>query len=349
MHPNTVAAAVVVALLTTPAAAQAPAAKTSPRPAAVTTFAVDCRAGSRVTAAERAAVEARALENYNHIMGGRAAEAYALLAPSARGDVGLSNYEETVAWAKGEDTISNPRVSAVWVLDVEGAPPEETTVCDGPDGAPEAYVEITREPSQAHVQIEAAEADGNVWTFSTWLHRDGDTWWIYAFDPVNSSTGKVGAAELWELARAQRAAGADDNARLLYRFAYELSSRGRTVTIPVRADILRDGNEAYPGLVGADSLPVHWTDGRIVYGAHHAAAAGDKDGLYVVLYRSASVWKGERAVDAENREVLKSYMRMNPRWSDSFAGVFVQAGHPDGENWLTTSYLTGEGWSKPPK
>ena len=350
MYQITVAAAVAAVLLAASSSpARAAPAKAPPTPGAVTTFAVDCRSGARVTAAERAAVEARALENYNHIMSGRAAEAYALMSPSLRDEIGLSNYQETVDWAKGTDKMSGPRVTAVWMLDVEGTPPEQTTVCDDADGVPTAYVEISRVPAQAHVLIEATEADGNVWTFSTWLHRERDTWWVYAFDPANSATGRTDAAGLWALARAQRAAGAEENARLLYRFAYTLSHRGRTVTLPIRADILREGEEAFPGELEAESSPVHWTDGRVTYGAHHNVAAGDKDGLYIMLYRTASVWKGERAVDAENREMLKSYMRSNPRWADAFAGVFVHAGHPDGETWFTTSYVTGEGWSKPAK
>jgi hypothetical protein len=351
MHNNTIATALAAVLLAASAgpAGAAPAKAPPTTPGAVTTFAVDCRAGPRVTAAERAAVGARALENYNHIMGGRAEEPYALMSPSLRGEIGLSNYQETVDWAKETDKISDPRVTAVWMLDVEGTPPEQTTVCEDADGAPAAYVELSRVPAQAHVLIEATEADGNVWTFSTWLHREGDTWWIYAFDPVNSATGRTDAEGLWALARAQRAAGAEDNARLLYRFAYTLSHRGRTVTLPIRADILREGEEAYPGMLEAESVPVHWNDGRVTYGAHHNVATGDKDGLYIMLYRSASVWKGDRAVDAENREMLKSYMRNNPKWSDAFVGVFIHAGHPDGEAWLTTSYVTGEGWSKPAK
>lgn len=351
MYQNTIAAALAATLLAVSAgpALTAPATARTTTPGAVTTFAVDCRAGPRVTAAERAAVEAKAMENYNHIMGGRAAEAYALMSPSLRGEIGLSNYQETVDWAKGTDKISNARVATVWMLDVQGTPPEQTTVCEDADGAPAAYVEISRVPAQAHVLIEATEADGNVWTFSTWLHREDGVWWIYAFDPANSATGRTDAAGVWALARAQRAAGAEENARLLYRFAYTLSHRGRTVTLPIRADILSEGEEAFPGALEAESSPVHWTDGRVTYGAHHNVATGDKDGLYIMLYRTASVWKGNRAVDAENREMLKSYMRSNPKWSDAFLGVFVNAGHPDGEAWLTTSYITGEGWSKPAK
>lgn len=336
------AAAAVVLLGATAASAAAPSAATT-RPAATTTFSVECRSRAAVKPDERTAVEGLSTTLFERLTAGQMDNAFALLAPDIQQTVGRAAFDRSLAFVRDVGSWGAPRVTRTYLLDVTGEPPQETTSCEGPDGLPEAYVAIHAFPRQAHVTIEA-DAAGERWSFTSWLRFKDGRWDVYAIDVRSIAVGELGAAEIYAMAREQRARDHPLSAWLLYRAARALAGRGDYLSLPLLSEIEDDTRAWDASLLEPGELPLFWTSGRTTYGVQDSMVAALDGRPWVQLQRWTSVWGGEREIKAENRRVLAAFIKEHPDWAESFAGVELKSFHPDGRQAISTLYSKERGY-----
>lgn len=325
------------------AAAPSSPATAPPRPASTTTFSIDCRTGSAIRPDERAAVEGLSTTLFERLTAGQMDSAFELLAPEIQASVGREAFGKSLDFVRGVGAYGPPRVTRTYVLDLVGQPPEETTSCEGPDGLPEAYVAIDAFPRQAHVAIEA-EVNGETWGFTSWLRLKDGRWAVYAIDVRDIAVGRLGAAEVYAMARDQRGKNHPMSAWLLYRAARTLAGRGDYFALPLRSEIEDDIRGWDATLLEPGELPVFWTSGRTTYGVQDAVMASLDGKAWIKLQRWTSVWGGEREIKAENRRILAAFMKEHPDWAESFVGVELTSFHPDGRQTVSTLYSQASGY-----
>ncbi len=336
-------AATAAALMgVTAASAAAPVAATA-RPSATTTFSVDCRTRAAIKADERTAVEGLSTTLFQRLTAGQMDTAFALLAAEIQQSVGREPFDKSLGFVRGVGAWGAPRVTRTYLLDVVGEPPQETTSCEGPDGLPEAYVAVHSFARQAHVTIEA-DAGGERWGFTSWLRFKDGRWDVYAIDVRNIGVGELGAAEVYAMARDQRAKAHPMSAWLLYRAARSLAGRGDYFSLPLLSEIEDDMRAWDATLLEPGELPVFWTSGRTTYGVQDSMVAALDGKPWIQLQRWSSVWAGEREIKAENRRVLAAFLKEHPDWAESFTGVELKTFHPDGRQTISTLYTAARGY-----
>lgn len=332
-------AAVMAVAISGSAWAQAPAPQTT------TTFTVACRDGEKVTAPERTAVETLAMAAFDRIASRRHADLYALLAPELQRQLtpdGLSDLlgqlERTLSTLDPNGKLTNGRVTATYLLDVTGTPPERFASCIGANGRTEAEVAIDVAAKQAHVMVEGDGA-GMGWAINLWLREEAGRWDIFGFHFGNTTMARRDAFTMWAAARTARAKDEKLMAALLYRSALALARRGDFFTLPLKREIEADLRSYDATLVDPERITTYWEDGAAAYGSSSVVVAQSPDGAFrIVLDRDEWVWRGTAAVEADNRAVIRSFLRIFPEVPREFQAVEVRAVHPDGKVVHVTEY-----------
>jgi len=334
-----VLAAVLAAAISGSAWAQAPAPRTT------TTFTVDCRRGAAVTAQERAELEEVALLAARKMTEKAYDDAWTMLTPEVRQRFPYPKFVEVFTplesgmYLGGAAQVpANMRVASVYAIDVTGTPTDGPAVCLGEDGAPEAEVPLSADADQAHVSVEL-DAGGRRWNVTLWLVKRHDAWLVHAFYFINITIGGRDAATL--RAEAKRARDQDEQllAAMLYREARKLEYRGDYFRLRRLTDLESEIRTYDATLLDSEYLAVIWDERGVDYGLADSFLAHDPDGsLRAVFMRYITIWPSARSVDAENRTMIRTFIKSFPELERLFTTIQIRAVHPDGETVQATTY-----------
>ena len=314
-------------------------------PTAMTTFSVACRHDAEISTSDRAALETFGTTLFELVAARTYDDLYLTLAPEMQQQISLKAVQDlfeslhhAMLRLDPQARLANGRVTRVYMVDVLGTPPDRFTSCHGADGAIEAEVAISDAPRQAHVILEG-EGGGMRWGFSLWLRQKESRWEVWGFNFINITMGGRDAQAMWTEAKAARARDQHMLAAMLYRGAKTLARRGDYFILPIHGQIEAEIRAYDANLLQVGPLAALWEDGAVAYGFAEAGIAQNTDGtLRAVFTRYMSVWPSAAAVEAENRVMIRSFLKAFPEFAGVFAGVEVRAVHPDNETVETTEW-----------
>jgi hypothetical protein len=263
------------------------------------------------------------------LLGPNASSAYSFLSKAGKLDVPDEQVLEQAAAAIQQVKPEKLAVQHTYLINLVGMSPGRV-VCATDLTKPDGWVSVVAGdfPEQAYVLL-SAHTVNNQLVFTVWLVPEAGTWKVQSFSMHVATLAEEGSEQLWQKARTQKLEGHDLNAALLYATAAETANRGPNLQLGLASAIGNDMSQLSIPAEIRGQPPFQWKtpDGSFKVLVIGPIAVGGK--VYLMIRDESPPWTNDSQIDARNRKLIAFVKRRFPEYSDSFAGIVVQA-HEEG-------------------
>lgn len=298
-----------------------------------------CQSGEQIGARERAAIGDAALE-FMETFARSPLEARQLM--SRRGRAATMNRADVEAPAQTYNSItpnSQTIVSETYVLRFTGGSNSGEIAPCALEGGRAVFIARGGTMTSGVVLLKEAFTGQSERTISVWLENEGGVWRVRAMQFAPTRLAGMDAAQLWNLAREQRARGHDFNATVLYGLARFTNQLGPYYQSRMMQDFNADVGTfaAAPLLQG--SAPYHWTLDGSDYSVTRIEYVGTRAGETVlVIHHSTPNWTTFEEAELINRRLIDSFNSTHPEWREIANALAARAYRPGSDQSWGTVY-----------
>lgn len=285
-----------------------------------------CQRDADIEAAVREGSSKAVLAFYEAMLSGDSDTSYQALTAEMQKAIPRETFDAMVAQVK-ERGLADLKIAHSYKPSVFGKPGRSS--CGSGDGA--VTVSALPDVTQVH-EVVSAQTASNGWALSAWMVQDGDTWRVHSFHTSLESMSGQDAAALFDLAKAQAAAGHSFNAMLLYVGAGSIAERGPNMELGIKTQIADALAAQTPPADLKGKAPFTWTFGDAQFTIDAITLTAAQSQLGFVLMHRDPTWDGkDNAIAVErNKKLIEGFTAAHPEYAESFGFIVARIVPQDG-------------------
>ena len=303
-------------------------------PQGISPFVTSCATDGEISAEHRATLDQAAMQLVQTVLSSDPTAAYSNFTADAKQNVSLENFTAMIQQGiQPMGPYTDLHVAHTYLAKVTGGTQEQRVVC-GNVSSPEGWVAVAAKPGpdQAHVIVES-QTRNNTWAFVIWLLQEQGNWHVQYFQATIVAMVGKSAQDLLAMARTQLQRHHNFNACALYAAALQLSGRGPNLQLGIQPEIQKEMAQLEVPREIEGQPPFTWHFGKSSFKVLTVGPLGIGGNIYLNIEQEIAHWTDDKDADRENRELIATFKKSYPEYSDVFAGLVVaarEAGGPRG-------------------